>query len=69
MTTVRKSYAKELVRERHGREVEELLRDLYVDKRHSQAAIAEALGINRATVGLWLDEYGISRGDRAAVTL
>jgi len=69
MPDERKSYAKELVRERTGREVEDLLRDLYVDKRHSQAEIAEALGIHRMTVNEWLKEYGITRDDRPAVAL
>lgn len=64
-----KSYAKELVRERTGREVDDLLRDLYITKRHSQEEIADALGVNRVTVSQWLREYGISRDDRAAVTL
>lgn len=65
----RKSYAKELVRERHGRDVPDLLRELYVDKRHTQEEIAEALGVSRMAVGAWLKEYGISRDDRPAVAL
>lgn len=64
-----KGYAKELVRQRTGREPAELLRELYVDKRHSQAEIARGIGVSRATVGDWLEEYGISRDDRPAVAL
>lgn len=69
MNGVRKSHAKELVRRTTGREVPDLLRELYVDKRHSQEEIAEALGVHRMTVGQWLTEYGISRDDRPAVAL
>lgn len=66
----RKSYAKELVRERTGRaDLAELLRELYVDKRHTQEEIAEALGVSRMAVSSWLREYGISREDRPAVLL
>lgn len=64
-----KSYAQVLVRERTGREVAELLRELYLDKRHSQEEIARAIGVSRATVAGWLTEYGISRDDRPAVAL
>ena len=64
-----KSHAKELVRERTGRDVPDVLRDLYVDKRHSQGEIAAALGVHRMTVSLWLREYGITRDDRPAVAL
>jgi hypothetical protein len=39
----RKSDAQLLVEERTGRELEELLRELYVDRGHSQDAIAAAL--------------------------
>lgn len=59
-----KSYARELVRQRTGRDVEELLRELYVDRRHSQEAIAKSLGVSRGAVVAWLADYGISRDDR-----
>lgn len=65
----RKSHAKELVRERTGRDVQDVLRDLYVEKRHSQEEIGEALGVHRMTISLWLREYGITRDDRPAVAL
>lgn len=64
-----KSYAQQLVTERTGRDVAELLRELYVDKRHTQEEIARALGITRPTVTSWLREFGISRTDRLAVAL
>jgi transposase len=64
-----KSHAKELVRERTGRELPDLLRELYVEKRHSQQEIASALGVHRMTVSLWLREFEISREDRPAVAL
>lgn len=65
----RKDYAEELVRERTGREVPELLRELYLEKRHTQEEIAEALGVTRSIVNAWLMEYGISRADRGPVEL
>lgn len=65
----RKSHAKEAVRLATGREPADVLRELYVDRRHSQGEIASALGIHRMTVGLWLREYGITRDDRPAVAL
>jgi arginine repressor len=72
-----KSDTQLLVEERTGREIGELLRELYVDKRHSQKAIADALSakmpagrsIARTTVSQWLDELGITRDDRPAVSL
>lgn len=75
MDTDRKSHAQLLVEERTGRRLEELLRDLYVDKRHSQEEIAEALSakigtdISRGAVKLWLKTCGITRDDRPAVAL
>ena len=63
------SYAKELVRRSTGRDIEPLLRDLYVDRRHSQQAIADAIGVSRTAVSHWLREYGISRNHRAPVSL
>lgn len=67
--TDRKSHAKELVRRTTGREVADILRELYVDKRHSQEEIALALEVHRMTVSVWLREYGITRDDRPAVAL
>ena len=70
MNDGRKSYAKELVRRTTGREdLRALLRELYVDKRHSQAEIAQALGVSRMAIGAWLREYDISREDRGPVEI
>lgn len=69
MNDGRKSYAKALVTTRTGREVDDLLRELYVDKRHTQQEIAAALGVSRMVIGTWLKEYGITRDDRASVVL
>ncbi len=57
------------VQERTGREVGDLLRELYVDKRHSQQEIADAIGVSRSAVRLWLGQFGITRDDRPAVAL
>jgi DNA-binding XRE family transcriptional regulator len=64
-----KSATRILVQQRTGRELPELLRELYVEKRHTQQEIAQALGVHRMTVAEWLAEFGISRDDRPAVTL
>lgn len=69
MTTNRKSHAKDAVRLATGRDPEDLLRELYVEKRHSQEEIAAALGVHRMTISLWLREFGITREDRPAVAL
>lgn len=69
MTRPRKTYSQDLVTLRTGREVPELLRELYVDRRHSQQEIADALGVSRAVVVGWLREYGISREDRPPVVI
>ena len=61
----RKNYAQELVRVRTQREIPDILRDLYVERRYSQQAIADALGVSRWQVNTWLATYGISRTDRA----
>lgn len=69
MVDARKSYAEEVVRLRHGREVPDLLRELYVEKRHSQQEIADALGVSRMAINGWLQRYSISRDDRAPVEI
>lgn len=69
MTDGRKTYAQKAVQASTGRDPEELLRELYVDKRHSQEEIARALGVSRASVQAWLRDWGITRDDRPAVAL
>lgn len=69
MTAEGKSHAQLLVEERTGRDLEELLRELYVQRRHSQGEIATALGVSRPAVSLWLREHGITREERPAVAL
>jgi DNA-binding MarR family transcriptional regulator len=60
------THAQELVTLRTGRDLAELLRELYVDKARSQVEIAEELQVTRVTVAMWLREFGISRDDRPA---
>jgi DNA invertase Pin-like site-specific DNA recombinase len=69
MNDGRKTFAQKAVQASTGREPRDLLRELYVDRRHSQEEIARALGISRATVYAWLREYGIDRDDRPALAL
>jgi transposase len=64
-----KSRAEQVVEQRTGRELPELLRELYVDKRHTHEEIAEALGVHRVTVTRWIASFRITRDDRPAVAL
>jgi arginine repressor len=69
-----KTHAQLLVEQSTGRDLDELLTELYVTDRHSQQEIADALAskgapVSRAIVSQWLRERGITRGARAAVTL
>lgn len=49
--------------------IEQVIRELYLDKRHSDQEIADALGVNRVTVTKWRKRWGISREDRPAVEI
>lgn len=75
MDEPRKSATLELVRERTGRDPQDLVRELYVDERHSDREIADALTarvdyrIHRATVNEWRRRWGITRDDRPVVAL
>lgn len=64
---MRKTPLQLLVQERTGRDIETLLRELYVEKRHSDQEIAIAFGVTRASVQQWRARYGINRDDRAPV--
>lgn len=58
------AWAQRAVKLRTGREVPDVLREMYVDRRFTQQEIADALGVHRVTVNEWLRVYGISREDR-----
>lgn len=47
----------------------QLIRRLYIEDRHSDQEIADALGVNRVTVTKWRKSWGIDRDDRPAVAL
>ena len=61
------THAQALVTLRTGRQVPDLLRDLYVAQRRSQEQIAGELGVTRNTIAMWLREFGIDRDDREAI--
>jgi transposase len=49
--------------------IERVVRELYVDKRHSDQEIADALGVNRVTVTKWRKRWDITRDQRPPVPL
>jgi transposase len=60
------THAQALVTLRTGRELPDLLQDLYVVQRLSAIAIAAELGVSRNTVGMWLREFAITRPEAVA---
>jgi DNA-binding XRE family transcriptional regulator len=66
--TTNPTHAQQLVKLQTGREVPEILRELYVDRHLSQAEVAAELGISRMTVAMWLREHSISRDEQAEAT-
>lgn len=61
---MRKTYAKEAVQARIGRDVDDFLREMYVDRRYNLTEISKALGVSRETVRQWLLDNGVTRDDR-----
>ena len=55
------THAQALVTLRTGREVPDLLREMYVERGLSQVAIAAELGVSRMTVAMWLREFNVER--------
>jgi hypothetical protein len=64
-----------LVEAKTERELEAMLRELYVERRHTDAEIAKALSaavgfeISRASISLWRDQFGISADDRPGISI
>jgi transposase len=52
-----------------GRDMADVLRELYIEKRHTDREIAEAFGVERATVQQWRAKYGITRNERPPVVV
>jgi transposase-like protein len=65
----RKTYAQRLVQQSTGREVDELLRELYVERRLSDQEISAVIGVPRATIAAWRQDFGITRSDRVPPVL
>jgi len=65
-TFIAKSRQEQLVEARFGADIRVVLRDLY-DSGLSQAAVADRVGVGRATVVEWMKKYGIPTRDRRAV--
>lgn len=59
-TIVVKTRGMQLVEAREGRDIEELLRDLYERQGLTQEQIAQRLGVRRATVVDWMAALGIA---------
>ena len=63
-----KSRREQLVSARNGgRDVPDLIRELYEAHGLSQAEIAARLGVHRVTVVRWMAEWGIQTRDRRAI--
>lgn len=54
-----KTWAMKLVEAREGRTLEELIDDLYVRQRLTQAEVAKRLGITHSALSRWMSALGI----------
>lgn len=68
---MRKTPLQLLVQERTGRPIDELLRDLYVEKRLSDQEIADAIksagvDVTRSVVTSWREQFSITADQRVA---
>lgn len=63
-----KSREEQAVEARFGRDITDILRDLYHERRLNQAQMAQELGVSRSTVVEWMQRRGIPTGyNRAEV--
>ena len=58
---MRKTYSKQAVEARTGRPIDELLRDLYVERGYSFVQIGKAVGVSRELIRQWVNEAGLER--------
>lgn len=58
---MRKTPSRRLVELKTGRSLEDVLRELYVERGYSFVEIGKALEVSRETVRLWVDEFGLVR--------
>ena len=58
---MRKTYSKQAVEARTGRPVDELLRELYVERGYSFVDIGKAVGVSRELIRQWVAELGLER--------
>lgn len=66
MPDERKSATQRAVQARIGRDLAEVLRELYVEKRWTDQEISVELDVARSTVRTWRGEFGIDRSARRA---
>jgi transposase-like protein len=64
---MRKSHARDSVAARTGRDVDELLKELYVEKGYNFIEIGKALGVSRELVRQWVNDAGLQRPPAEAV--
>ncbi len=57
-----KSREEQAIEARLGRDIADVLREMYHDRRLSQAQIADELGVSRSTVVEWMQRRGIPTG-------
>lgn len=58
---MRKSHARDAVRLRTGRDPDELLRELYVERGYNYVQIGKAIGVSRELVRQWVEAAGLER--------
>ncbi len=58
---MRKTPTRRLVELTTGRDLKDVLQELYVERGYTFVEIGKALGVSRETVRLWVDEFGLVR--------
>lgn len=64
-----KSRTEQLVEQRTGRDLVELLREFSIERRYDDGEIADALGVSRQTVIKWRQRFGIDHSQRVPPVL